>query len=106
LVMVFFGPVAWKAFFVFLLLPYSYLYAVFSCRQLPANVRWYSAILLILAFVVATFASPAIIGNQLAELFQERSVFTILNLVVLAFLFWLHARIRALNESTLEKAAG
>jgi hypothetical protein len=88
-----FGPVAWKAYLVVLLLPNTLLFAVARARPLAGPTRAVAGIALGLSFALAQLASRPLVGKWTADALEMSSVVTVAALVMLAGLFWTRARL-------------
>ncbi len=90
------GPVAWKAYLVVLLLPFMLLWALRAAPETPAGLRKGCTILLVLGGVFLTLPTRDLLGRRIASHLEMGSAFAIGALVLLAGLFWLHARLSRL----------
>ena len=88
---VIFGPVAWKAYFVVLLLPNALLFAAILSPSIDAATRRTLAILLSVSFVLGGLMSQGIVGKKLSWAMDMTSVVTVsalIQMIAALFLRW------------------
>jgi hypothetical protein len=95
IVAVLFGPVARLYYFVILLLPNMLLYAVWRAPGTGHSERRLAAATLFVPFILATLASPELIGDRLSAVLEMSSTLTIAILLALAGLLWLRPSLSA-----------
>jgi hypothetical protein len=95
LVAALFGPVAWKAYLVVLLLPNALLYAAWRDPALDPRTRRVAGGVLLAAFLIGGLTAHGIVGRAVAERLEMTSVVTLSTLVLLGGLLWLRPRLPA-----------
>lgn len=105
-VTVLFAPLAWKHYFIFLLLGQFALWraAFGDGYDLAADVRRRIAWMLALSYALTTLTVRGVVGKSLSQTFETMSVVTLGALVVLAALLHLRARVGA--PASANDAAG
>ena len=100
-VTVLFAPLAWKHYFVFLLLGQFVLWrAAFGDGYgLAATVRHRVAAMLALSYVLTTLTVRGVVGKHLAQTLETMSAVTLGALVVLAALLYLRAAVGAAEDA-------
>lgn len=87
-----FAPVAWKAYFVVLLLPNALLFSVILADDQPPVLRKRLAAALVGALVIGNLASQGLIGKELAWVIEMSSGVTWAALILFAAVLLLHLR--------------
>lgn len=88
---VIFGPVAWKAYFIVLLLPNALLFAAILSPSIDTATRRTLAILLAVSFVLGGLMSQGIVGKKLSWAMDMTSVVTVsalIQMIAALFLRW------------------
>ena len=93
IVVALFGPVAWKAYLVVLLLPNALLYKVWGSAGLDRKTRRISGAILLSSFALGGPSSREIVGKSLSGRLEMSSCITLAALIVLAGMFWLRGRL-------------
>ncbi|MBI4515273.1 MAG: DUF2029 domain-containing protein [Deltaproteobacteria bacterium] len=88
-----FGPLAWKAYLVVLLLPNTLLFAAWQCAPRAGRERTVLGMVLLTFLVLGALPSPGLVGKTLAGMLEMASTVTVATLVVLAGVLWLRARL-------------
>jgi alpha-1,2-mannosyltransferase len=90
-----FGPVAWKAYLVVLLLPNALLYAVWRDPAVDSRTRRAAGGVLLAAFLIGGLTAHGLVGRAVAERLEMTSAVTTATLVLLGGLLWLRPRLAA-----------
>ena len=90
-----FGPVAWKAYLVVLLLPNALLFAVWRSPGIDAATRRSAGAVLLVSFLIGGLTAHGVVGRAIAERLEMTSVVTVGTLVLLGGLLWLAPRLPA-----------
>ena len=98
LVSVLFGPVAWKHYFVVLLLPVALFFAIWRGSDTAPRSRKTVGAVLFSSALLGLFTSQDIFGKSLAVRLQMGSVATLSVLVMLGGLLWLRRRPDLLSD--------
>lgn len=93
-----YGPVAWKAYFVVLLLPNALLYAIWRRPDLEQRGRRTVGWVLFCSVLLSFLSARDLIGIALFQRLQLGSVATLSALVMLGGLLWLRGRPDLLQE--------
>ena len=97
-----FGPVAWKAYLVVLLLPNALLFAAWRTERLDARGRRTAGYFLLAAFLFGALSMPGLLGGGIAGRLEMSSFVTVAALVLLSGSLWLRATL-AQQRSTLTR---
>jgi phosphatidylserine synthase len=89
------GPVAWKAYLIVLLLPYTLCFALWRDGARPPGVRRAAGLVLLAGLLFTTLPTVDLLGKRIARSLEMASVFTIGAVLILVGLFVLHARLPA-----------